>query len=473
MKSTKGHAKPYAKLLSLVIIGMLLIPTVALANNQTNTIGYNKNQFTRQVSSDTYHLLIITADKFQQELQPLVEHKNAYGMTTNLVTLSEVYEEMYWEGRDEPEKIKYYIKHAIEEWGITYVLLVGDFRLMPIRYCYNAFEEWGEPRFISELYYADIYDENGSFSSWDANNNGIFGEWYSAPAEDAGIDLYPDVAVGRLACRNAFEVKIMVNKIINYEQNTYGSDWFNTIVVAGGDTYPTSMNPNWTELEGEENTKRVIENMTGFENITLWTSDGSFTGVSDMIRAINPGCGFIYMDGHANPYRWSTHPPDDKTVWINGLSVLTMSLLRNKKKLPVCVVGGCHNLQFDVHLGKLREEHWMYFTWIAECWGWKLTRKVGGGSIATIGCSGLGMTKEDKVSFSGAGDYLEPTFFYEYGQNGTQYLGETWAKTIINYINKYPVDWSEPAAGDHAIDAKTVQQWILLGDPSLRIGGYP
>ena len=83
------------------------------------------------------------------------------------------------------------------------------------------------------------------------------------------------------------------------------------------------------------------------------------------------------------------------------------------------------------------------------------------------------MTKEDKVSFSGAGDYLEPTFFYEYGQNGTQYLGETWAKTIINYINKYPVDWSEPAAGDHAIDAKTVQQWILLGDPSLRIGGYP
>ncbi len=94
MKSTKGHAEPYAKLLSLVIIGMLLIPTVALANNQTNTIGYNKNQFTRQVSSDTYHLLIITADKFQQELQPLVEHKNAYGMTTNLVTLSEVYEEM-------------------------------------------------------------------------------------------------------------------------------------------------------------------------------------------------------------------------------------------------------------------------------------------------------------------------------------------------------------------------------------------
>ena len=83
------------------------------------------------------------------------------------------------------------------------------------------------------------------------------------------------------------------------------------------------------------------------------------------------------------------------------------------------------------------------------------------------------MTKEDKVSFSGAGDYLEPTFFYEYGQNGTQYLGETWANTITDYINKYPVDWNEAAAGDAAIDAKTVQQWVLLGDPSLRIGGYP
>ncbi|MCK5261212.1 MAG: hypothetical protein KAJ44_03450 [Thermoplasmatales archaeon] len=421
-----------------------------------------------------YKLLVIAPKKFVKVLQPLVTHKNSVGISTELVTLTEVYDQMYWHGRDEAEKIKYFIKTAIEDWGIKYVLLVGDFRLMPVRYCYNADVNSGfnEPCFISELYYADIYDAEGNFSSWDTNNNGIYGEWFGDVAEDSDIDLYPDVYVGRLACRNKIEVKIMVKKIITYEKNTYGKEWFNKIVVVAGDTYPESINPNWTGNEGEENTLRVLENMTGFESVKLWTSDGSFTGTRDVLYAVNKGCGFLYFDGHSNPFRWSTHPPNDKDTWIEGLSVLSMSRLRNRNMLPICVVGGCHNLQFDVHLGKLREDPFYYFTWISECWGWKLTRKIGGGSIATIGCTGLGMTKEDKESFSGAGDFLEPTFFYEYGTNGTHILGEAWGKTISDYLNEYPIDWETPAAWDYAIDAKTVQQWALLGDPSLQIGGY-
>lgn len=421
-----------------------------------------------------YKLLVIAPKKFVKALQPLVTHKNNVGISTRIVTLTEVYDQMFWHGRDEAEKIKYFIKTAIEEWGIKYVLLVGDFRLMPVRYCYNADVNSGfnEPCFISELYYADIYDAEGNFSSWDTNSNGIYGEWFGDVAEDSDIDLYPDVYVGRLACRNKIEVKTMVKKIITYEKNTYGKEWFNKIVVVAGDTYPESINPNWTGYEGEENTLRVLENMTGFEPVKLWTSDGSFTGTRDVLYAVNKGCGFLYFDGHANPFRWSTHPPNDKDTWIEGLSVLSMSRLRNRNMLPVCVVGGCHNLQFDVHLGKLREDPFYYFTWIPECWGWKLTRKIGGGSIATIGCTGLGMTKEDKESFSGASDFLEPTFFYEYGTNGTHILGEAWGKAISDYLDEYPIDWETPAAWDYAIDAKTVQQWALLGDPSLQIGGY-
>jgi hypothetical protein len=95
-----------------------------------------------------------------------------------------------------------------------------------------------------------------------------------------------------------------------------------------------------------------------------------------------------------------------------------------------------------------------------------------GGSIATIGCTGLGMSKEDKESFSGAGDYLEPTFFHEFGVNGTTILGKAWGNAISDYLNHYPIDWNTPAAKDSAIDAKTVQQWALFGDPSLKIGGY-
>lgn len=478
----------------VITFGFLLSPPLLAAGLfAENHISSTQTQDPRGESSPVvYDLLIISPKKYTDALQPLITHKNAVGIKTRLVTLNEVYHQMFWQGRDKPEKIKYFIKTAKEAWGISYVMLVGDFKTMPIRYVFNADNNtgWSEPCFISELYYADLYDKDGHFSSWDASNNGVYGEWYDDVAKDPDIDLYPDVYVGRLACINEAEVRVMVRKIITYETTAYGQSWFHRFVVVAGDTYPESENPNWTGYEGEINTLDAIENMSGFEPIKLWTSDGSFSGPKDVIRAINNGCGFLLFEGHANAFRWSTHPPNDANTWINGPNTISMNLLRNKQMLPVCVVGGCHNNEFDVTpwniIKGLREEGLRYFsagaiafgsfwkyTWIRECWGWKLTRISTGGSIATLGCTGLGMSKEDKESFSGAGDYLEPTFFHEYGVNGTTILGKVWGNTICDYLNTYPIDWMTPAAKDSAIDAKTVQQWALFGDPSLKIGGYP
>lgn len=419
----------------------------------------------------SYDLLIISPKKFAWALKPLVDHKEIVGVATNLVTLDEIYDEMFLPGQDNPEKIKYFIKKAIEEWGIKYVLLVGDFRKIPVRYVYNE-DPWPthpEPCFISELYYADIYDENGSFSSWDTNNNGVYGEWSGDEAQDKDIDLYPDVYVGRLACRNNLEVRIMVKKIITYERKTYDTEWFNRIVVVAGNT-----DPYFSGNEGEENTRTALGYMQGFENTTLWASDGSLTEPEDVIKAINKGCGFLYFDGHSNTRVWCTHPPDDNKM-ISGLSTLTMNYLRNKDMLPVCLVAGCNTLQFDVNILNLLKnfkESWNYATWVPECWGWKLTRKISGGSIATIGGTAVRIIKENKESFEGASDYLYPQFFYEYGVNGTDILGEAWGKAITNYLHNYPINWSTPAAWDYAYDAKTLQQWVLFGDPSLKIGGY-
>jgi len=477
----------------VVVIGFLLGPSITAQNSflSNEIIARKTGSSAEQPSPVIYDLLIIAPKKYADALQPLIVHKNRVGIKTNMVTLNDVYHQMFWHGRDKQEKIKYFIKTAKEEWGITYVMLVGDFQTIPIRYVYNADNNtgWDEPCFISELYYADLYDKNHNFSSWDSSNNGIYGEWYGQTARDSDIDLYPDVFVGRLACINEAEVRVMVRKIITYETTAYGQAWFNRFVVVAGDTYPESENPNWTGYEGEQNTMDAIENMSGFEPIKLWTSDGSFSGPKDVIRAINQGCGFLLFEGHANAFSWSTHPPNDAQTWIKGLNTVSMERLRNKQMLPVCIVGGCHNNEFDVTptniIKGLKDEGLRYFssgsipfgsfwryTWIRECWGWKLTRINSGGSIATIGCTGLGMSKEDKESFSGAGDYLEPTFFHEYGVNGTRILGKVWGNAISDYLNHYPIDWNTPAAKDSAIDAKTVQQWALFGDPSLKIGGY-
>ena len=426
-----------------------------------NTVVGNNFQKIHPNQKNNYDLLIITQENFVDLLQKLADHKNSYNVKTKIVTINDVYNQMFWKGRDEPEKIKYFIKKAFDEWNIKYVLFVGDYKQIPVRYVFNSFlnNSYTPPEeyFISDLYYSDIYDENNTFSSWDSNNNGIYGEWKGENADDR-IDLLPDVSIGRLLCKNRYEVKIMVKKIIDYETKTYDQDWFKKIVFVGGDTAPESWDSNWTGFEGEENMEKIILNMTDFTPITLKTSDKTFSKPGDIIKEINKGCGFFYLEGHANPFSWGAYTPNG-TGWVDGLSTFNMNFLLNRGKNPICVVGGCRSLKFDISP-------------VLKCWGWKLTSRMLGGSIATIGCTSEWMIKEDKQSKNGAGDYLNQRLFWEYGINGTTILGDVINNAITGYLDLYPINWNTPAQSDYAIDAKTLQSYILLGDPSLKIGGY-
>jgi hypothetical protein len=466
------HKRNIQTILILLLYGTsLFIGTLStgatLESPEPSLLGYQR-----------YDLLIITPACFQKELQPLVTHKNSVGISTRCVTLDEIYDRMYWHGRDNPEKIKYFIKTAIEEWHISYVLLVGgkigqsSSWYCPVRYV-NMENTW-EPRFISDLYYADIYNSDGTFSTWDSDNDGLYGEWYYLQqAEDTNIDLHPDVAVGRLPCRSKSEVRIMVNKIIDYETTTYGKSWFYDMLIFAGDTYPESQNPLWVGNEGELYGDCAVENMTGFHAYRYYTSDGTLSRMSDVTRAFSRGAGFVYFVGHGSPRVWGNNKPDGMG-FVEGLSPRNIPLLHNSGKYPVCVLSGCHDLQFDVDIFKIfdriarRRGEAAY-----ECLGWRLTRKIAGGSIATLGPTALGFTKEDKDSFAGGINEIEVNFFTQYGQHHHDVLGETWAAAISWYADTYPVQWDTSSVDDSWIDAQVVQSWILFGDPSLKIGGYP
>lgn len=459
MEYWRAIKKNYA----VIILAIFLLSCVAFPGN-AELIDHDTN----------YDLIIVTSSCYCSSVEPLIEHKgNTCGIASILITLDDIYSEKYFEmqGRDDPEKIKYFIKEAKENWNITYVLLVGNFRKIPVRYCYNNDNYHSmEPRFISDLYYADIYDENGNFSSWDTDGNGIYGEWDGWESQDKNINLTPEICLGRLACRNRVEVKIAVDKIINYERTTYGSDWFKNMVVAGGDTYSEAREyygDQYDEYEGEVNTQKAIDIMTNFTPIRLWASTGNLTTVA-LIKAINDGCGFLYLSGHGNPSVWVTHPPNS-TAKVGNLPTLFMPFLINRNKLPICIVGGCHNSEFDVKPLNIIKDPISYSTWIPECWSWKMASKPFGGAIATIGCTGLGW---QGIEYGGGGaNWLNIQFFREYA-NGTDILGKIWKNTLTSYLEHFPIDWETPAGETSSLDAKTVQEWVLLGDPSLKIGGY-
>ena len=460
--------------LLLVIVGFFPAISSQIINNSESSTGDN--------DTNIYDLLIIAPERFEKILQSLVCHKNSYGVKTKLTTLSTVYEEIYWEGRDDAEKVKYYIKNAYDHWGIKYVLLVGGIKKQfsfheqywcPVRYV-HVVDRWGgiyelggyyEHQFISDLYFADIYDSEGNFSTWDNDGDGIYGEWNNNESAEDIMDLYPDVCVGRLPSRNVWQVRTVVKKIIDYESKDHtDSDWFKTMVVVAGDTYPGD-----DDFEGEVVTQLALDKMPDFTHVKLWTSLGTFTGLKDVIDAFNNGCGFLLFKGHGSPSVWATHPPNDHTS-IYGFKQNSYFFIRNREKLPICIVGGCHNSQFNTTL--------LHYPWnglpLIDCMSSRLLHKRNGGTIATFGNTALGYGPDDYLDPNkGEGDdRLSPYFFEEIGINGNDILGECWAYAISSNLDYYPIYWDEPSYNDTSINVKSACEWLLMGDPSLKIGGY-
>ena len=465
---------------------------LAFVQHITVEISYREPSEPLLQEYDVYDLLILTPSKYTRHLQPLVEHKNNHGIKTTLVELPEVYDRMFWYGRDYQEHIKYFIKHAVDYWGVTYVLLIGGLQGqtaawdLPVRYSHTVpltEQEYPEESFISDLYYADLYDGTGQFSSWDSNEDDIFADWRDIPVDE--MDLYPDVYLGRLPCRTAAEVKIMVDKIITYETGACDESWFNNLLLVAGDSYDDEQQFNEGELIGEE----AITKMPGFEPVRVYASEQDINRKT-VNRALNAGCGFAYFCGHGSSMTWNTHFPPDGTEWCTGYEVKDMIFLRNRDKLPITIVGGCHNGQFDttmmnILLGVLDDGlhyfswkkgnagRFWYWDWAPNCWGWWLTSKAGGGAIATIANTGLGTHGDGDIDQNGIADYLEVLdgwmelrFLELYGMEHQDMLGENHGETMTEYLHRF--------LGSGAVmDVKMVQQWELFGDPSLKIGGYP
>jgi hypothetical protein len=625
----------------------------------------------------TYDLVIITPEKFSSEMQRLADHKNSFGVQTTLKTTEDIYEEFI--GRDKPEQIKLFIQDALETWGVSYILLVGGLKsniiakaqddvnqgskswYLPIRYSnfqWDGDESYnftsGEPGYISDLYYADIYKDGGVFEDWDSNGNDVFAEWSGELRDE--LDLYPDVAYGRLACRNTREAKAVVDKIINYEKEAADLSWFNDMIVISGDgfldqedwniqwdttglpngqytifaqcfnpetggpvdeihitldktvasnitfNHDDHLNPaladgypappiaeivsisnnntlgntdytyepsdgeaycndlyKWANISYVGGVLTIrgkcydprpygnltdlvlwIENADGdsifnttrehmetyyegewvvgekslygrggaltympeeFESNVVFTSNGKWYDMNDVITEFSKGYGFAYFSGHGSPGWWGDHypgiPGNRRYGQVPGLlvmqvgtyfpfihlPVLPMRKLTNTDKFPVTNVGGCHNSMFSVSMIPGFLDRWLpmhmfvYGTPLPECWGWYMVKMPHTGSIATMGNTGYGWGSEGDVCMIGPGDgWLNTEFYRQYGQENQTVLGNAYIQAITGYISNFKTWEYSYWRVDHGwdgIDQKTVQQWQLLGDPSLQIGGYP
>ncbi len=429
---------------------------------------------------DIYDFVIISPDIFKDNLTSLVNHKNSYGLKANITTLEEIYKA--FPGRDKTEQIKYFIKDAIEEWGTKYVLLVGEMRLLPIRQT-DAYP-WGNYHgegILSDLYYADIYNSDYEFSSWDTNQDDVFGQikynwsWNNIKVEIIDeVDLYPDVHVGRLACRNIDEVDLLVKRIIDYETQTYAKEWFKRIILAGGDTFPPGKGSDLNVFEGEITNSQVAEELPDFEHVKLWASKRNLNAFT-FNRAINKGAGFLTYAGHGFEHGWGTYKPNalrGKMGFTNPLYYTPfLQFLNNKEKLPIIFFDACLTAKLDFWIGDLADYYPVVNKIInlmgvepnknnhLPCFAWCFMTQENGGAIATIGATRPAYSLVDTEGVHAGAGYLDWMFFKNYYE-GVR-LGEMLTNAQIDYIQNRFTDYF------------TIEQYILLGDPSLMVGGCP
>lgn len=387
---------------------------------------------------DEYDLLILSPAEFSDELEPLVEEKQAHDIKTKLVSLEDIPNQ----GVDIQESIKYYIKEGIEEWGISSVLLVGGGlegkEKFPVRYAWVPSGSY-EQKFPSDLYYADVYDAEGNFSTWDNNSNGKYAEF---PDDNVSVDLYPDVSIGRLPCETSEEVTIVVDKIIKYMTK---NEMTNHIVQMGGDTFPDD--PSRVN-EGEYANTQVMEQLPNYTTTQLWGSKGNLRRFN-IIWETWKGADFLDFSGHGSYLSWATHPPQDDKQWLpdgrlyTGFVYVDTEWLINFWKLPVVVLNACSCNKFSSS---------------KNCLGWSFVKNEIGGGIASYGASGIGYgsygTSETERLFG----WMEVHLLKKLAMQKT--LGETWNECLLEYINSFDLE---------EVDYKTIYEMTLIGDPSLAI----
>ena len=243
------------------------------------------------------NLLIISYGDFLDEMQPFVEWKIMKGIPTEIKNVSEI---------GNADDIKNYITNYYNDYGLTFVLLVGDAAQVPTLTA-------------------------GSYAS-DPSYSYVVGD-----------DSYPDLFVGRFSAQNENQLITQVERSIEYEKTPQeNAGWYHN---GTGIASPQGIGDD--DEYDYEHIRNIRENKL-YPYTYIWVDelyDGSQGGddaegnptagmVSD---AVNDGRSVINYCGHGSPTSWGT----------TGYNTNNINSLTNDNMLPYVICVACNNGEFD------------------------------------------------------------------------------------------------------------------------------
>jgi len=200
--------------------------------------------------------LVIVADAFYEEVQPLVEWKHKKGYTTKVVMMSDI-DDPGQDGVDEDDiKAKIQYEYDYGDPAPYYVLLVGDREDLP-SFAKSALN--GEPWWM-----------------------GYWQEWYSdipyslLDNEGGGQDDYtPDVILGRIPVHLESKCTDVVNKILKYDKTPDMANWYKGFLAAA---FFQDTNADFPTADGISVRWFMESTMTIYKFLTMDQDGPSLTG---------------------------------------------------------------------------------------------------------------------------------------------------------------------------------------------------
>lgn len=219
-------------------------------------------------------LLIVTDDIQYDAYVAYARMTSLWGFNATVRTLSWIRQR--YGGADDAERIRTFIREAVNSWGVMYVLLGGDTPVIPTRWVHMEplFNRW-PVNIVSDLYYADLD------GTWNADGDSEFGEISDS------LDLYPDVMVSRVPTRTPCQVNDYRDKIMAYMTAPAGKAPMRALFITSNfevtnDAYAMA--------------KRLAQHLPAYFD-TVFLNERP---LQEVVDSLNKGFGFIAGLGHGD-----------------------------------------------------------------------------------------------------------------------------------------------------------------------------
>ncbi|MCG9129935.1 T9SS type A sorting domain-containing protein [Candidatus Poribacteria bacterium] len=355
-------------------------------------------------SNNAADYIIITDTEFIREVQPLASFRSQQGLRSKIVTVEDIYDE-FNHGIPNPYALRDFLKYAYENWqspAPTYVLLVGD---------------------------TNLQDKSSTVPTIQVQIPG-----YGSSASDykfvtfRGNDNFPEMFIGRVPVSHSVDVRVFVERAINYETNADVGPWHKRILMlAGSDErfhFQTDLLTNASHLTDKYETVPIYAPPTPEDELPL--GEASTPVGRQVINGFNDGASLVNYIGHGGGGVWSSSRMMDLEDPEKNLT--------NIARMPFVISMTCFTGEFDSPTGCLAEA---------------LLQSESGGAIAVIGGTSIGLLD---------GDFLLNQEIFEVMFNDkTEHIGAILAEAKTQFLINSP----------GYLDLTEV--FTLFGDPATRL----